>query len=488
MESDTPITGANRRQTDEWFYLLVDTMSEGVFILDREARIVFVNDRICQMLGFLREELLGCPWDSICEVPFEDFILEHMSGTTIFPPIEMEWMTRHGKIITPQVTIKTLFNKAGEFIGLAGFARELVETRIVEHGLRESEKKYRVLVENSFTGIYIEQHEKIVYANHRLAEILGYRPHELLGRKVAALIQPQIASLFAAGFQTPLSEDPNPSVAFSFVRSDGQTIWVKQKRSPIDYLGRTAYLNTLFDITEEKMLQQSLRESQSAMQVLSKRLMSVQEQERKRVASELHDSLGQYLCLLERGLKELDSLTRESMSTSGKSLLQKNIRIVKYVSTETRRISMDLSPKILDDLGLIATISWYSRQFREAFSSIVLEVSIQVEEDEIPRFLRIVMFRILQEAMTNITKHAKAGKVMLKLKNCEDGGICLSIADNGRGIVLRKSSPREFVRTHFGLASMRERSELSGGRFEIHTEKGKGTEIQVIWPRAALLD
>ena len=136
---------------------------------------------------------------------------------------------------------------------------------------------------------------------------------------------------------------------------------------------------------------------------------------------------------------------------------------------------MDLRPSVLDDLGILATIGWFTREFQKVYSHISVEKQISVEENEIPDSLKTVLFRVLQEAMNNAAKHSKADLARLILRKTVDK-IELSFEDNGEGFNIESSTKG------LGLTSMRERTELSGGSFAIESTPGKGTTIKAYWP------
>jgi signal transduction histidine kinase len=148
---------------------------------------------------------------------------------------------------------------------------------------------------------------------------------------------------------------------------------------------------------------------------------------------------------------------------------------------EVRRISMDLRPSILDDLGILATITWFCREFQATFSGISITKKISVREGEIPGHLKIVLFRILQEALNNVAKHSRADSVRLYLRK-RNRNLELVITDNGVGIDRTARLAAEVGKTGFGLASLRERTEQSGGVFVLQVRKGMGTGIRCSWP------
>jgi signal transduction histidine kinase len=142
---------------------------------------------------------------------------------------------------------------------------------------------------------------------------------------------------------------------------------------------------------------------------------------------------------------------------------------------------MNLRPSMLDDLGILATIKWFCRQFESTYSKIRISQSIEIEEHEVPGSLRTVIFRVLQEGLNNIAKHSMAKMVLLSLRRA-DQTIELVIQDNGQGFDLSKAQAPDSTTHGLGLESMRERTELSGGSFQIESTVGKGAIIRASWP------
>ena len=156
------------------------------------------------------------------------------------------------------------------------------------------------------------------------------------------------------------------------------------------------------------------------------------------------------------------------------------IPIIQGTIEEARRIQMSLRPSILDDLGILATINWFCRQFESTYSNIRIKKEIEIEEHEVPDSLKIVIYRVLQEALNNIAKHSKAAVVLLFLRKT-DQTIQLVIRDSGQGFDLEETYSRKGTARGLGLDSMRERTELSGGSFSIESNKGEGTTIRASW-------
>lgn len=228
---------------------------------------------------------------------------------------------------------------------------------------------------------------------------------------------------------------------------------------------------------------QKARESEQQVRFFASQVLSAQENERRRIATEVHDVLGSSLSAIK--FKVEDALGRLPEEGNSKELISQPlltlIPLIKDTIEEARRIQADLRPPLLDDLGLVATFSWFCRRFKTIYSGIEVEQAITVQEEEIPDHLKIVFFRIAQEALNNIAKHGKAESVYLGLHKA-DGHFELCIKDNGEGFDPEGLSSREVSKRGLGLTSMKERAELSGGSFSIDSGKGKGTVIRAVWP------
>ena len=240
------------------------------------------------------------------------------------------------------------------------------------------------------------------------------------------------------------------------------------------------------DITERKRAEDALQKSESRLRLLSSQLISVQESERKQIAREIHDGLGQTLTAIKFSLESKLGQMGKRDAPPGVTL-ENIISLAGEGIKEARRVQTDLRPSVLDDLGILATIGWFTREFQKVYSRISIEKEIDLQEEEVPDPLKISLFRVMQEALNNSAKHSKADLVNLSLKKIE-GAIELVVRDNGQGFDLEEVLSRESSSRGLGLTSMRERVELSGGSFSIESTKGKGATIKATWPINSLRD
>ncbi len=225
----------------------------------------------------------------------------------------------------------------------------------------------------------------------------------------------------------------------------------------------------------QKKAENALRESESQVTNLTSQLLLAEEKERKRIARELHDSLGQSLSAIAFYVRSTLEKVGDKVKTGFESL-EAIMPIIHQSIEEVRRIGMNLRPAVLDDLGLLPTIDWFVRDYQKAYPGIRVKKQTEIGETQVPDPLKAVIYRILQEAMNNIAKHSKANLVSISLTTKKDGRIELVIEDNGTGFDM------ESVKKGLGLGSMRERAELSGGSFDIESVQGKGTVIRASWP------
>jgi signal transduction histidine kinase len=228
-------------------------------------------------------------------------------------------------------------------------------------------------------------------------------------------------------------------------------------------------------------LERRVEERTAELRRLSSQLLEVEENTRRRIARDLHDSIGQSLTAIKFGLE--NALTRSSQDIAKESaeLLETLIPLIQQASKEVRQIHTDLRPSLLDDLGIMSTISWFCRELEKVYSGIKIEKQMDMEEKDVPEPLKIVIFRVLQEALNNVVKHSKAALVRVSVK-ARNGKLELVVGDNGQGFDVERVSLVRSSEKGFGLTSMKERTELSGGAFAIESTPGVGTVVRASWP------
>lgn len=237
-------------------------------------------------------------------------------------------------------------------------------------------------------------------------------------------------------------------------------------------------------VEEQRQSEESLRKTEKELRLLSSQLLTEQENERQRVSRDLHDSVSQSLIALKFRVEYiLGKMNHDSMEIPD-DLSQVLVPLIQDAIGKVRNIYMGLRPTILDDLGVIATIEWFCREFQSAYPHICVQHTIDIDEREIPSALKIAIFRILQEGLCNVARHSQADHVCISLLK-KNATVEFDIQDNGVGFQLDEAVSADRSNKGMGLNSMRERITLAGGSFDIQTGRGSGTLVQTFYPVGA---
>lgn len=483
------ITDSKQREKElskerDFIESLVETAPAIILLLDSKGRIVRLNRYMEELSGFSLEEVKGKNW-------FDTFLPEsdHKRIKEIFS------RSMHGKVVHGY--INPILTKGGEVrpiewhgtlirdddgatVGLLSIGLDITKKMRAERALRESEEKYRGIVETAGEGIWIfDKDAKTTFVNRQMAVMLGYEPHEMVGKSLFEFTRSDFRSELEAHYVTH-QEGMSELYDFCFLKKDGSDLWAIVNIRPLFEDGQfCGSLGMLTDISSRRVAEEALRESEQELRFLSSRLLSAQEDERKRIARELHDGLSSSLVAIKMSLESMRK--RMEGGQAEPQMFDVPIAWTQQTLSEARRLMTDLRPLILDDLGLRETLNWFLKQFQTICPHLHLEKKIQIEEAQVPEPLKIVTFRIVQEAFNNILKYSKAQHVHFSLLK-SDGRVELLVEDDGIGFDLGSALRRKSYEGGLGLASMRERAKLAGGELVVASTPGEGTRIQASWP------
>ena len=362
--------------------------------------------------------------------------------------------------------------------------RDITHRKLAEQALRESEERVRLLLDSTAEAIYgIDLAGNCIFYNAACLRVLGYQdPRDLLGRKMHALIhhtRPDGSPYPAEACridQTIRHGHPTHADDEVLWRADGTSFppeyWAHPVRRGSDLIGAVV---TFLDITQRQQAEAALRTSREQLRDLAAHLESVREEERTRIAREIHDELGQILTGLRFDLTRLAThLPAEQAAVRDDTRAM--LALVDSSIKEVRRIATDLRPKVLDDLGLVAALEWQAQEFQGRTGIPCRFVVDEAEPSPDPK-VGTAVFRICQETLTNVARHAGASQVTIRLQE-EAGALVLTVTDNGRGITDLGLTNR----TSLGLLGIRERARLLGGTFSIEGRPGGGTTVSVHIP------
>jgi signal transduction histidine kinase len=302
----------------------------------------------------------------------------------------------------------------------------------------------------------------------------------------------------------PTEAAANPLAAAAGMPSGASTnvafLNVKFNADPESIAANASNVNAIFNVTQQGAdgqvrnlspivtaaaiddagIAQALRDSREELRRLSGLLISIQEDERRRIALDLHDGLGQSISLIKLSIEKAAVLLAAGATSEAGESLRQLLPRVEEALVDVRRVSTELRPLMLDDLGIMPTLSWFFREFEAACGGIVVERAFNVAESDVPVPLHITLYRILQEALHNIVKHSGADRVRVCLERIDDV-LHLVIEDNGRGFDPDSVKCVEGQTRGLGLLSMKERASFSGATYFLTSVPGKGTCIKVLW-------
>jgi two-component system sensor histidine kinase UhpB len=235
---------------------------------------------------------------------------------------------------------------------------------------------------------------------------------------------------------------------------------------------------SVLDITEQKQTEHVLRSSAEQLTALSRRLVDIQEAERRQLSRELHDRVGQNLTALSINLDILGSTLADEPHAEQRARLNDSSALLESTVDSIENVMAELRPPMLDDYGLLPALHWYAKDFSKR-TGIEIRVAGNESAERLEPKMEIALFRIAQEALTNVVKHAGATCVEIALGQ-SDGGCVMTVTDNGIGLEPGKRDPGQ--RHGLGMVTMRERSQAVGGRFTVRTVPGGGTQVAIAIP------
>ncbi len=348
----------------------------------------------------------------------------------------------------------------------------LIRKRNHDIALRKSEEKFRTVTETTASAIFIYREAQILFVNTTAEYLTGYSEGELLSRKITDIVHASDRQLVTSHELAP-GDDPSLRHQFEcrIVTKPGEVRWVDFTSGWINFQGMHARLGTAFDITERKLIEQKMR-------LLTSELSMTEERERRRMASYLHDVIGQTLTLCKLKIRSIQLSSSNDMSGN---TLQELRELIEQSITNTQSLTFELCPPILYELNLEAAIEWLAEQFHMQHS-----MSFEVEDDGRHKPVRIedrvILFQAVREVFMNVVKHSEAKKVTVKVGR-EDSAIRIVIHDDGVGFdVDAKAIPDKAAGGGFGLFNIRERLGSLGGLLSIESSPGNGTTVSITSP------
>jgi PAS domain S-box-containing protein len=487
------------RQSEARFRSIFENSPVGINILNMERKVLDVNPAMCQMLGYSREELVGKtpafvthPDDQPrADQKFQELLSDQSTSNWD----ERRYFRKNGEEFWAQITVSVVRDQAGQPLYLVGMAIDVSEQRRILAELKESEARFKAIFENSAVGMGLMSMDRIVLdSNPAMCAMLGYTREELIGQSPVMVTYPDDFPSSTEAFQKLISGEASHYVAERrYVRKNSEIFWTQISMSMVrDPQGQPLYLVGLInDIDAQKRaaerlaaqdaehrqdLERRIAERTTELNLANELLREKAAQdavtaERTRLARDLHDAVTQTLfsaSLIAEVLPDLWDMNQPE----GRKRLEELRQLTRGALAEMRTLLVELRPNALVDVPLPVLL----KQLCESFIGRArLPVQLSVDGNRtLPPDIQMAFYRITQEALNNIVKHAKATQVIVTLRL--DGVVRLAVADNGVGF-----DPASVPPDHLGTKIMRERAETIGATYSLYSEPGEGTQISITW-------
>ncbi len=473
----TPIYTVQRKIEESEMRLrtILDTDPECIKLMDEDACLLDINragllmveaDNKDKILGISALQLV----DGSQQKQFARMVKDAFKGKS--GNLEFEMITFKGNRRWCELSVVPFLNTDKKVISALGVTKDITERKQAETAVRVSEEKYRTLVEQAADSIALYNSDGLLLdTNTSASRLLGYSREEFNGMSLSDVLLPEEIAENPVQFDV-LSSGISTVKIRRMRRKDG-TVVITEVRSQQLPDGR--FLSVIRDMTERIKAEEELKSSYKAVRSLTAHLQNIREEERTNIAREIHDELGQQLTVLKMDVAWLNKRfqgTDEKVNQRLKDLLIMLDETVQSV----RRISSQLRPSLLDDLGLTAAMEWQLGEF-EKRAGIKTSFNAPNEEIPIPESSKTALFRIFQESLTNVVRHSGAKKLAVTLKE-SDSSLVMTITDNGKGFDPLKVAEKRTL----GILGMKERTEMIGGTYEINSIPDQGTSVIVSVP------
>ena len=481
---------------------IVASSDDAIISKDLNGVITSWNRGAERIFGYTAPEAVGQPITMLIPVDRADeeiMILGRIRGGATVDHYETVRRRKDGSLLNISLTISPIKDAQGRIVGASKIARDITERKRVEEALRESEEHYRTLFDLGPVAVYSCDASGVIKEfNNRAVELWGRTPalRDTDERFCGSFKLFRPDGSFMPHEQCPMAEVVSGKISEArdaevlIARPDGTRVTVIVNIRPLKQHGEIiGAINCFYDISQRKQAEEALQQAHDELEFqverrtaslrrLSSHLQHIQDDERRRIARDLHDSAGQYLAALKMNLAQLE----QPDLGKAKAVLAESNQLLDRCLAEIRTISYLLHPPMLDESGLASAAAWYVEGFAKR-SGIQANLKVSPRLERLPKDAEMVLFRALQESLTNVHRHSQSAKVNVHIE-LEKGRATLSVRDYGRGF------PPERLETFrggsdlgVGLAGMRERVNELGGILEVRSEK-PGTSIRVTVPIA----
>jgi len=466
--------------------LVAGASRDAVVLVDAQQHIVALNAAAARMFGHARQDMLGWPLSrlipdgvrAVHDRHVQHFAAGQQAERAPLHGESLQGLRADGQTFPIEVSVcrMELMLDGQRRTGYMAMMSDLSATDGLRSEVTKLSERVRTVLDLTPVAIWIVDDEQVVYGNRAAVQLFGAADREhLIGRSIYTLLHARGHVSLRAHLRliNPNTNAQPTIISGTLLRGDGQTREVDIATSALPDHGQTVLQMVIIDVTESQRQVREQALHRGELRRLAASVVEAREEERRRIARELHDELGQRLTAMKM---ELSSLRAEAPGHDGSERITGMLEMVDSTVAALRRTAADLRPLMLDDLGLNAAIEWLAR---DAARRMDIEVTVQLGTEDPPLGpgADIALYRMVQEALTNVGRHAKATDVRIALRHSANE-VILTVQDNGPGFPDR--SMRQEGR--YGLLGMRERAIMLGGRLDLDNPPGGGARITVHLP------
>jgi two-component system sensor histidine kinase UhpB len=466
----------------------------GIAITSLEGHWLRVNPSLCKIVGYTEEELLATDFQSITHpddlAADREHVRQMMADEVSFLEFEKRYLHKQGHTIWIRLTVTLARDEQQRPLYCIAQIQDITQSKLAAEALREMNDRFQGAFEFAAIGMgFVAPEGRWLRVNCSLCEIVGYSEEELLATDFQSITHPDDLDKDLAMVREMLDGTRKfYHLEKRYFHKKGHIVWIMLSVSLVrDGKGNPLYfISQIQDITPRKSAEGKLQTYNQHLKALSHEVLQTEENERRRLARELHDEIGQMLTTVGMRLHQLKSRCAQDVASlkqhqgAIQSALQDDIDFVNQAIDQIRKMSLDLRPPMLDVLGLEATLRWHAGNQKQR-SGLDVRIVGHLEGPRLTSDLEIACFRIVQETLTNVVRHARAQHVIVELER-EDEELRLSVTDDGIGFDVAAAQNRAGGGGSFGVLAMRERAELLGGSLDIDSAPGRGTSVRASFP------
>lgn len=465
------------RESEQRYRSVVENIGIGVSLISPNMEILALNRQMKTWFPWIDERQRPICYRSFNDPPRNKVCSYCPTRKTLLDGDTHEAISetpRGGMFRQYRIVSSPIKDKDGGVVSAIEMVEDITERRLTEEKLRASEERFRQLSEASFEAIAIHDGGVLLRANEQYFSMFDFQPEELLGRQVLPLT---VAPEFIQTVKERIASCSTDTYEFVALRKDGTRFSVESRIRTMDYEGREARVAVMRDVTARKRYEEQLFAHRAKLRSLATELSLAKERQRRRIAAEVHDHLGQDLAFAKIKVAELRTYC---VSENAFNVLNNVAELVDKSIEDVRALVSELGSPVLYELGFVAAVEWVAQRTANRHG-----ITVGFEKERIPKTLpqelEVLLFEAVRELLANVVKHSQAQEAQVRI-SANDDRLIVRVRDQGRGFDATNLQLHVTQGNGFGLFSIQERLEPCGCTMDVESEPGRGTQVTLTAP------